>query len=98
MFDLSSFEDAAMRESDYFDSVGYGASLTISNMGSMFIMMLLTPTIAVFCWLLSCCKICGRPGKWIHKKSRGYLDGLFYNGIIGSIDAGYLVLTIIALI
>lgn len=100
MMSMSDYDDSPMRDSEQFESVGYEASLTVTNMGSMFILMVATPVFMILAWTLSwsCFKACGKPGKWFNSKGQGYLDSMFFNGIIGSIDAGYLVLTITALI
>jgi len=94
MFDYDNIDDEGLN--DLFENVGYEYTTTVGNMGSMFLFMLLTPVITLFHFaFLRFCKEkppCAKRIKNQRKRSQDYIDSLFYNGIIGSIDAGYIVL------
>jgi len=100
IFDYENIDDEGLNE--LFENVGYEFTTTVGNMGSMFLFMLITPVMTLFHFaVLRFCKEkppCTSLKRSCRTRSQNYVDSLFWNGTIGSIDAGYIVLSLIAML
>lgn len=99
IFDFINIEDAPIN--DNFDAVGYGNTIIVENMGSLWLITVITISYTLIVTLIRClpwksvvccCK------KRLEAKINNYVSEVYWNGVISFIDACYLCLLMMAII
>jgi hypothetical protein len=99
IFDVSEdLEDEP--KNDLFEEVGYEATLSMNNLGSLFLFMLLQPVQAIILKLIKKLNFYKKfkPIKKVKKFAKGQLKSIFWNGIISFYSGAYLVISMIGMI
>ena len=98
VFRVSEAEDEAV--SDKFEEIGYESKISIVNLGSLFLFILIQPIQIVFYRLVknACKNKEGKINKKLHKYADNKLKEICWNGLIDFYRSTYLCLTMIAFI